>query len=99
MDTGQRSFVLIHGAWHGTYVWQSILPQLRALGHIATAGMPGDPHYHRIDQAGPHIGSVGDVGLPTGCGAGLLCFALFWHALDIVWIMIFTAVYLMGVVR
>jgi cytochrome o ubiquinol oxidase subunit III len=28
----------------------------------------------------------------------MLCFALFWHALDIVWIMIFTVVYLMGVV-
>jgi cytochrome o ubiquinol oxidase subunit III len=27
----------------------------------------------------------------------LFCFALFWHALDIVWIGIFTAVYLMGV--
>jgi cytochrome o ubiquinol oxidase subunit III len=29
----------------------------------------------------------------------LLCFALFWHALDIIWVMIFTVVYLMGVVR
>ena len=29
----------------------------------------------------------------------MLCFALFWHALDIIWVMIFTAVYLMGVVR
>jgi len=29
----------------------------------------------------------------------MLCFALFWHALDIVWIMIFTVVYLMGVLR
>jgi len=29
----------------------------------------------------------------------ILCFALFWHALDIIWVMIFTAVYLMGVVR
>jgi cytochrome o ubiquinol oxidase subunit III len=28
----------------------------------------------------------------------LLCFALFWHALDIIWVMIFTVVYLMGVV-
>jgi pimeloyl-ACP methyl ester carboxylesterase len=37
MNTGHRSFVLVHGAWHGAYVWQSILPQLRALGHIATA--------------------------------------------------------------
>jgi cytochrome o ubiquinol oxidase subunit 3 len=27
----------------------------------------------------------------------LLCFALFWHALDIVWVMIFTIIYLMGV--
>jgi cytochrome o ubiquinol oxidase subunit 3 len=27
----------------------------------------------------------------------LLCFALFWHALDIIWVMIFTIIYLMGV--
>jgi cytochrome o ubiquinol oxidase subunit 3 len=26
----------------------------------------------------------------------LLCFALFWHALDIIWIWLFTVVYLMG---
>jgi cytochrome o ubiquinol oxidase subunit III len=29
----------------------------------------------------------------------LLCFALFWHALDIIWVTIFTIVYLMGSVR
>jgi cytochrome o ubiquinol oxidase subunit 3 len=28
----------------------------------------------------------------------LLCFALFWHALDIIWVGLFTMVYLMGVV-
>jgi cytochrome o ubiquinol oxidase subunit 3 len=27
----------------------------------------------------------------------LFCFALFWHALDIIWVWLFTAVYLMGV--
>jgi cytochrome o ubiquinol oxidase subunit 3 len=27
----------------------------------------------------------------------LLCFSLFWHALDIIWVGIFTIVYLMGV--
>jgi cytochrome o ubiquinol oxidase subunit III len=27
----------------------------------------------------------------------LLCFALFWHALDIIWVGVFTVVYLMGV--
>ena len=26
----------------------------------------------------------------------LLCFTLFWHALDIIWVAIFTMVYLMG---
>lgn len=26
----------------------------------------------------------------------LLCFALFWHALDIIWVAVFTVVYLMG---
>ena len=29
----------------------------------------------------------------------MLCFALFWHALDIIWVLIFTVVYLMGVIR
>lgn len=29
----------------------------------------------------------------------LLCFALFWHALDIIWVGLFTVVYLMGVSR
>jgi cytochrome o ubiquinol oxidase subunit 3 len=29
----------------------------------------------------------------------LLCFALFWHALDIVWVGLFTVVYLMGVIQ
>jgi cytochrome o ubiquinol oxidase subunit 3 len=28
----------------------------------------------------------------------LHCFSLFWHALDIIWVLIFTVVYLMGVV-
>jgi cytochrome o ubiquinol oxidase subunit III len=26
----------------------------------------------------------------------ILCFALFWHALDIIWIAVFTIVYLLG---
>jgi cytochrome o ubiquinol oxidase subunit 3 len=26
----------------------------------------------------------------------LLCFSLFWHALDIIWVAIFSLVYLMG---
>ncbi len=29
----------------------------------------------------------------------MLCFSLFWHALDIIWVAVFTVVYLLGVVR
>jgi cytochrome o ubiquinol oxidase subunit 3 len=36
-------------------------------------------------------------GFPANVERRLTCFALFWHALDIVWIWLFTVVYLMGV--
>ena len=29
----------------------------------------------------------------------MLCFSLFWHALDIIWVALFTVVYLMGTLR
>ncbi len=29
----------------------------------------------------------------------MLCFSLFWHALDIIWVALFTVVYLMGVAK
>ncbi len=29
----------------------------------------------------------------------LLCFNLFWHVLDIIWVALFTVVYLIGEVR
>jgi len=28
-----------------------------------------------------------------------MCFSLFWHALDIIWVALFTVVYLMGAGR
>jgi cytochrome o ubiquinol oxidase subunit III len=36
-------------------------------------------------------------GLSATVERRLLCFSLFWHALDIVWVWLFTVVYLMGV--
>jgi cytochrome o ubiquinol oxidase subunit III len=36
-------------------------------------------------------------GLRPNVERRLLCFSLFWHALDIVWVWLFTVVYLMGV--
>ena len=35
--TRQRSFVLVHGAWYGAWVWQDVLARLRGLGHLASA--------------------------------------------------------------
>ena len=40
---------------------------------------------------------VAVMGFVTSVQHRLLCFSLFWHALDIVWVGIFTVVYLMGV--
>jgi pimeloyl-ACP methyl ester carboxylesterase len=37
MNMAKRTFILIHGAWFGGWVWCDVLDRLRALGHIATA--------------------------------------------------------------
>lgn len=39
---------------------------------------------------------VASRGLTGDTGTRLLCFALFWHFLDVVWIFVFSIVYLMG---
>lgn len=31
------SFVLVHGAWHGGWCWQRLIPRLQAAGHDAFA--------------------------------------------------------------
>jgi cytochrome o ubiquinol oxidase subunit 3 len=36
------------------------------------------------------------LGLRASVERRLRCFALFWHALDIIWVWLFTVVYLMG---
>jgi cytochrome o ubiquinol oxidase subunit 3 len=43
------------------------------------------------------VAQVAAKGLPATVLRRLLCFSLFWHALDIVWIGVMTLVYLMGV--
>ena len=46
---------------------------------------------------GTMMAQVAAKGFREDIGHRLLCFTLFWHALDIVWVAIFTLVYLMGV--
>jgi cytochrome o ubiquinol oxidase subunit 3 len=43
------------------------------------------------------MAQVGIKGFRATVERRLLCFSLFWHALDIVWVWLFTVVYLMGV--
>src|SRR6267154_1398125 len=43
------------------------------------------------------MAQVAVKGLRATAERRLLCFSLFWHALDIVWVWLFTVVYLMGV--
>jgi cytochrome o ubiquinol oxidase subunit 3 len=43
------------------------------------------------------MAQVGIKGFRATVERRLLCFSLFWHALDIVWVGVFTVVYLMGV--
>jgi cytochrome o ubiquinol oxidase subunit 3 len=43
------------------------------------------------------MSQVAIKGFRETVGRRLLCFSLFWHALDIVWVWLFTVVYLMGV--
>lgn len=43
------------------------------------------------------MAQVSVKGFRPNVGRRLLCFALFWHTLDIVWVWLFTVVYLMGV--
>jgi cytochrome o ubiquinol oxidase subunit III len=44
------------------------------------------------------MAQVATKGFRANVDRRLLCFSLFWHALDIVWVWLFTVVYLMGVV-
>src|SRR5882762_5778371 len=43
------------------------------------------------------MAQVAVKGLRANVERRLVCFSLFWHALDIVWVWLFTVVYLMGV--
>ncbi len=39
---GTRTYVLIHGAWHGGWVWKDVAPALRKMGHtVATPTLTG----------------------------------------------------------
>ncbi|HTR07033.1 MAG TPA: cytochrome o ubiquinol oxidase subunit III [Paraburkholderia sp.] len=45
------------------------------------------------------MAQVAFMGFRASVQRRLLCFSLFWHALDIIWVGLFTVVYLMGIIQ
>ena len=45
------------------------------------------------------VAQIATRGLQPGIMRRFMCFSLFWHALDIIWVALFTVVYLMGAGR
>jgi cytochrome o ubiquinol oxidase subunit III len=46
---------------------------------------------------GTMMAQIGTRGFSPSIQRRLMCFSLFWHALDIIWVAVFTVVYLLGV--
>ena len=45
------TFVLIHGAWAGSWVWDALKPELEAAGHaVLTLDMPGNPQHPAAEE-------------------------------------------------
>jgi pimeloyl-ACP methyl ester carboxylesterase len=70
------NFVLVHGAWHDTWCWARVIPELRRRGHEATAvALPKDrgagtqAYATAIDRA---ISSPADTTLVAHSAAGLV---------------------------
>lgn len=58
----QRSYVLIHGGWHGGWVWRDVIAGLRVRGHTASAptlsGLGERRHVGRDADLETHITDV-----------------------------------------
>jgi heme/copper-type cytochrome/quinol oxidase subunit 3 len=67
-------------------------------GFFTLVGTHGRARHRRADLAHLSGGADRHQGLATRPAVlrRLLCWSLFWHALDIVWVGVFTLVYLMG---
>lgn len=54
-ETGVATFGLVHGAYHGSWCWERLLPDLEHLGHIGlTVDLPcDDPNAGAREYAAP----------------------------------------------
>jgi pimeloyl-ACP methyl ester carboxylesterase len=58
------TFALVHGAWHGAWCWERLVPELERRGHRAVcADLPcDDPHATFDDYAAVVAGALADAG-------------------------------------
>jgi len=58
-------FVLVHGAWHGSWCWAGVAAALRQAGHTVSLvdlpGRGGDPRPHAAITLDDYVRRVGDV--------------------------------------
>ncbi len=53
------TFILVHGAWHGGWCWQKLVPLLEAQGHtVLTPDLPG----HELPDGAPATTTLEDYG-------------------------------------
>lgn len=56
-DDDKKHFVLVHGAWHGSWAWYKMVPLLEARGHTVTLiNLPS----HGIDSSIPGLVTLAD---------------------------------------
>jgi len=59
------NFVLVHGAWHGSWCWAGVAAALRQAGHalalVDLPGRAGDPRPHAAITLVDYVRRVGDV--------------------------------------
>jgi pimeloyl-ACP methyl ester carboxylesterase len=62
-QTGQRTFLLVHGAWHGGWCWRRVADRLRAKGHkVFTPTLTGLGERSHLLRAGINVSThVTDV--------------------------------------
>ena len=91
-------FVVIEAREFASLIARGAGPQRSAFlsSFFALVGCHGLHVSAAILWCGTMMAQLWAKGFREDIGRRMLCFTLFWHALDIVWIGVFTIVYLMG---
>ncbi len=58
------TFGLVHGAYHGSWCWQKLIPELEQRGHrVLAVDLPcEDPHAGAAEYAAASVRAFGDAG-------------------------------------